>query len=84
MDVPESWLVEPIRAAYDLDNLRLSDLHGSDVLTAEFELEALLMTGSCVDLTAIKRGQVILQAIISIEFHSTDHDTNLPFNFLLL
>ena len=23
MDVPEPWLVEPVRADYDLDNLRL-------------------------------------------------------------
>ena len=58
MDVPEAWLVEPTRTAYDLDNLRLSDLQGSSVLTAEFELEALLLTGSCVDLNAVRREQV--------------------------
>ncbi len=26
MDVPEAWLVEPMRADLDLDNLRLADL----------------------------------------------------------
>ena len=26
MDVPEAWLVEPVRADLDLDNLRLADL----------------------------------------------------------
>jgi len=36
MDVPEAWLVEPVRAAHDLDNLRLSDLGGQTTLSAEF------------------------------------------------
>lgn len=58
MDVPEAWLVEPVRAAYDLDNLRLSDLGSESTLTAEFELEAILLTGRCLDLAARTREQV--------------------------
>lgn len=58
MDVPESWLVEPVRTAYDLDNLRLGDLPAQSVLTAQFELEALLLTGSCIDQGAVRRDQV--------------------------
>lgn len=57
MDTPESWLVEPIRAAHDLDNLRLSDLGSEPELSAEFELEALLLTGSCTDAAARRRDQ---------------------------
>ena len=57
MDVPEAWLVEPVRAAYDLDNLRLSDLGDSSTLSAEFELEAMLLTGSCTDSAARSREQ---------------------------
>ena len=58
MDVPESWLVEPVRTAYDLDNLRLSDLPANAALKAEFELEALLLTGSCTTQNAQRRDQV--------------------------
>ena len=58
MDVPESWLVEPVRAAYDLDNLRLSDLGEESTLNADFELEAILMTGRCTDIAARRQEQV--------------------------
>ena len=34
MDVPEAWLVEPVRSAYDLDNLRLADLGQESTLHA--------------------------------------------------
>ena len=57
MDPPEPWLVEPVEAAADLDNLRLGDLQG-DALHAGFELEALMLTGSCTATSAGKRGQV--------------------------
>lgn len=32
MDVPEAWLVEPVKAEMDLDNLRLSDLGAAPYL----------------------------------------------------
>lgn len=57
MDVPEAWLVEPVRAELDLDNLRLADLGAAPSLAAEFELEALLLSGSCVDVSAKRRDQ---------------------------
>jgi len=50
MDVPESWLVQPVHAPYDLDNLRLDELPASErYAEAVFELEALLLTGMCAD-----------------------------------
>ena len=50
MDVPEPWLVEATYAPYDLDNLRLADIPQTTVY-AEFELESLLLTGSCIDIS---------------------------------
>eukprot|EP00958_Prasinococcus_capsulatus_P005362 scaffold518_cov388-Prasinococcus_capsulatus_cf.AAC.62 len=48
MDVPESWLVEAVSAAYDLDNLRLEDLgEEASTLHATYELEAIIVTGNC-------------------------------------
>ena len=49
LDTPEQWLVTIAVAAYDLDNVRLEDLDGtgSDVMFAEYQLEALLVTGHC-------------------------------------
>jgi len=53
MDVPEAWLVEPVVALHDLDNLRLEELPaGLRFAEAIFELEALLVTGMCVDAAA--------------------------------
>ena len=48
LDVPNSWLVEPVQASMDLDNLKLDDFPGR-VACAEFELEALIITGSCLE-----------------------------------
>jgi UDP-glucose:glycoprotein glucosyltransferase len=36
MDVPEAWLVEPVRAELDLDNLRLGDLGRGKALQVTF------------------------------------------------
>ncbi len=58
MDVPEAWLVEPVSAPYDLDNLRLEDLGATRYLEAGFELEALMITGQCMDVAAKSREQV--------------------------
>jgi UDP-glucose:glycoprotein glucosyltransferase len=58
MDVPEAWLVRPVAAARDLDNLRLEELPpGERWADAAFELEALLVTGSCVDAAALRGGR---------------------------
>jgi UDP-glucose:glycoprotein glucosyltransferase len=54
MDVPEGWLVEPVTAAHDLDNLRLDELEASEkYATAEFELEAIMVYGMCIDEGAV-------------------------------
>ena len=53
MDVPEGWLVQPVRSAHDLDNLRLDELPASErYAEAEFELEALMVSGMCIDAAA--------------------------------
>ena len=57
MDVPEPWLVEPVEAAADLDNLRLGDLPEQG-LHAGYELEALVLSGQCLASTPGRRGQV--------------------------
>ncbi|KAG5041087.1 hypothetical protein JHK85_013563 [Glycine max] len=47
LDVPESWLVEPVIAFHDLDNILLENLGDTSTLQAVFELEALVLTGHC-------------------------------------
>ncbi len=54
-DAPEMWLVEPVIAEHDLDNLKLEQLGDSPTLKAEYELEALMLTGRCMDLHARRR-----------------------------
>lgn len=56
-DAPEMWLVEPTVAQHDLDNLRLEQLDAS-MLHAEFELEALMLTGRCIDMHSKRRDLV--------------------------
>ncbi len=58
MDVPEAWLVEPVKAELDLDNLRLADLGQKRSMSADFELESILLSGSCIDVAATDRAQV--------------------------
>ncbi|KAH7387951.1 hypothetical protein KP509_16G050200 [Ceratopteris richardii] len=47
LDVPEPWLVEPVHAIYDLDNIVLEKLGDARTMQAVFELEALMLTGHC-------------------------------------
>lgn len=47
LDVPEPWLVEPVVAVHDLDNILLENLGDTRTLQAVFELEALVLTGHC-------------------------------------
>ncbi|GMH06742.1 hypothetical protein Nepgr_008582 [Nepenthes gracilis] len=49
LDVPEPWLVEPIIAVYDLDNILLENLGETRTLQAVFQLEALVLTGHCFE-----------------------------------
>ncbi|EUB64911.1 UDP-glucose:glycoprotein glucosyltransferase [Echinococcus granulosus] len=52
VDAPHNWMVAPIRAEEDLDNLRLADIAahtGNHRVDAEFELEYLLLEGHCLD-----------------------------------
>ncbi|KAJ8755614.1 hypothetical protein K2173_022209 [Erythroxylum novogranatense] len=47
LDVPEPWLVEPVLAVHDLDNILLENVGDTRTLQAVFELEALILTGHC-------------------------------------
>lgn len=47
LDVPEPWLVEPVIAVHDLDNILLENLGDTRTLQAVFDLEALVLTGHC-------------------------------------
>ncbi|KAL9229315.1 hypothetical protein vseg_004797 [Gypsophila vaccaria] len=49
LDVPETWLVEPVVAVHDLDNILLENLGETRTLQAVFELEALVLTGHCFE-----------------------------------
>jgi UDP-glucose:glycoprotein glucosyltransferase len=79
IDVPDPWLVAPVTAQQDLDNLRLDDVvvaeegtrkenknepsssssssHSIYAVHAVYELEALLLFGSCIDLTSLYKGK---------------------------
>ncbi|XP_007441084.1 UDP-glucose:glycoprotein glucosyltransferase 2, partial [Python bivittatus] len=52
MITPESWLVEAVSSPYDLDNIHLKDVDG--MVSAEYELEYLLLEGHCYDVTTRK------------------------------
>ncbi|QDZ26018.1 UDP-glucose glycoprotein glucosyltransferase [Chloropicon primus] len=57
LDTPEAWLTGATAASLDLDNLKLEDLGPSaSTLHAEFEIESLIVSGSCIDQTALKMG----------------------------
>eukprot|EP00873_Tetraselmis_striata_P021635 jgi/Tetstr1/441899/TSEL_030108.t1 len=59
---PEAWLVEPVRAVHDTDNLLLADLpDGDSMATADFELEAMIISGSCIDIGASSRKQARIE-----------------------
>ncbi|XP_050375561.1 UDP-glucose:glycoprotein glucosyltransferase [Argentina anserina] len=47
LDVPDPWLVEPVIAVHDLDNILLENLGETRTLQAVFELESLVLTGHC-------------------------------------
>ncbi|XP_031216884.1 UDP-glucose:glycoprotein glucosyltransferase 2 [Mastomys coucha] len=49
MITPEGWLVETVRSNCDLDNINLKNSKRS--VTAEYELEYLLIEGHCFDVT---------------------------------
>uniref|UniRef100_A0A8B9QEK0 UDP-glucose glycoprotein glucosyltransferase 2 n=1 Tax=Apteryx owenii TaxID=8824 RepID=A0A8B9QEK0_APTOW len=48
MITPESWLVEAVNSSCDLDNIHLQDVR---TVTAEYELEYILLEGHCFDMT---------------------------------
>ena len=49
MVTPESWMVEAVTSPYDLDNIHLEDVPFG--VSANFELQYLLIEGQCIDET---------------------------------
>nr|XP_061799479.1 UDP-glucose:glycoprotein glucosyltransferase 2-like [Nerophis lumbriciformis] len=49
MITPEGWMVQALRSTHDLDNIHLQEVGGT--VTAEYELEYLLLEGHCFDLS---------------------------------
>ncbi|KAL0021594.1 hypothetical protein WJX79_001497 [Trebouxia sp. C0005] len=73
-DAPEMWLVEPVIAEHDLDNLKLEQLGDSPTLSAEYELEALMLTGRCMDLHARRRELVTPRGVqLHLGSHKQPH-----------
>ena len=53
LDIPEAWLVTTTATQYDLDHLSLEEVpDGFNLVEAEFQVEALLVTGHCVDINS--------------------------------
>lgn len=58
MDVPEMWMVSAWESEHDLDNIRLENLPANKKsVTASFRLDSILITGMCVDITALESGR---------------------------
>ena len=65
VDTPIAWMVESVSCVYDLDNIRLTDV--TTAVNAVFELEHLLVQGSCFEEEgAAPRGlQLVAQPLVS-------------------
>ncbi|XP_028929420.1 UDP-glucose:glycoprotein glucosyltransferase 2 isoform X3 [Ornithorhynchus anatinus] len=50
MITPDNWLVEAVYSSCDLDNIHLEGIEGT--VTAEYELENLLLEGHCFDISS--------------------------------
>eukprot|EP01132_Coremiostelium_polycephalum_P009347 gene9347-11479_t len=76
LDTPASWLVTPIIAKYDLDNIRLKDLGQERILSAVFELENIVLEGGCYDVTSHSPPaglEIVMQPVAT--HHSVQQDT---------
>ena len=47
---PDGWMVEAVKAVYDLDNIKLEEV-SSKMVSAFYELEYLVLEGHAKDLT---------------------------------
>uniref|UniRef100_A0A8C9XX53 UDP-glucose ceramide glucosyltransferase-like 1 n=1 Tax=Sander lucioperca TaxID=283035 RepID=A0A8C9XX53_SANLU len=50
LNTPESWMVESVHTRYDLDNIYLEEV--KQYVSAEYELEHLLLEGHCFDVSS--------------------------------
>lgn len=78
MHEPEPWLVEPVVSNYDFDNLRLADAP-ERVVQAEFELEALMLTGSAVEVVAKSGERVGPPRGLQLHLGTADEPHKVPF-----
>ena len=70
------------QAPYDLDNLRLADIPEGTQVSAHFDLEAIMLTGSCIDVTqGGNRGVSVGREHKSDTANSSDY---LPLSFFVL
>lgn len=51
LDVPPAWLVAPRESIHDLDNIKLSSLKGYSHISADYELEHILIEGHSKDVS---------------------------------
>ena len=51
LDVPPAWLVAPRDSIHDLDNIKLSSLKGHSHISADYELEHILIEGHSKDVS---------------------------------
>ena len=74
VDAPEAWLIEVTEAAYDMDNIRLSELGERRALSARYELVSLLITGSCEEIAGREppSGLQLLLGRSGASTHNTD------------
>uniref|UniRef100_A0A665U6T4 UDP-glucose ceramide glucosyltransferase-like 1 n=1 Tax=Echeneis naucrates TaxID=173247 RepID=A0A665U6T4_ECHNA len=52
LNTPESWMVESVHTRYDLDNIYLEEVSKLLNVSAEYELEHLLLEGHCFDVSS--------------------------------
>eukprot|EP00996_Jenningsia_fusiforme_P000563 NODE_14_length_5049_cov_16.675000_g11_i0.p1 GENE.NODE_14_length_5049_cov_16.675000_g11_i0~~NODE_14_length_5049_cov_16.675000_g11_i0.p1 ORF type:complete len:1151 (-),score=219.10 NODE_14_length_5049_cov_16.675000_g11_i0:117-3569(-) len=80
IDEPEAWIVSSTYAPYDMDNVELG-AYDKSTLYAEYELEHIMVTGSCVDVTqgSPPRG---LELVMRNDANAADtHDTLVMSNY---
>ncbi|XP_038673760.1 UDP-glucose:glycoprotein glucosyltransferase 1 isoform X3 [Scyliorhinus canicula] len=69
---PESWLVESLHSPIDLDNIHFEEVEG--IVSAEYELEYLLLEGHCLDVT-VGQPPKELQFTLGMKHHPVMMDT---------
>ncbi|KAG6332294.1 hypothetical protein ID866_6797 [Astraeus odoratus] len=83
MDVPQTWLVRPREALYDLDNIQLGMLHGEERsrgIQALFGLDYLVVEGHARELRTNSPPRGVQLQLVSAKDHSIVDDTQVVAN----